>query len=41
MKKLFLATVALAAFGAPALAADIGGRGYPPSAKAPVYAAPL
>src|SRR3954465_1229470 len=41
MKKFFLATVALAAFGAPALAADLGGRGYPYAAKAPVYAAPL
>ena len=30
MKKLFLATVALAAFGAPAFAADLGGRGYAP-----------
>ena len=40
MKKFFLATVALAACGAPALAADLGARGYP-YAKAPVYAAPL
>ena len=41
MKKLFLATVALAAFCAPVLAADLGGRGYAPYAKAPAYAAPL
>src|SRR5450631_2195009 len=41
MKKLFLATVALAAFGAPAFAADLGGRGYAPYAKAPAYAVPL
>src|SRR3954452_2162813 len=41
MKKFFLATVALAAFGSHAFAADLGGRGYPYAAKAPVYAAPL
>jgi outer membrane immunogenic protein len=41
MKKFFLATLALAACGAPALAADLGARGYAPYAKAPVYAAPL
>jgi outer membrane immunogenic protein len=43
MKKLLLATVALAALGAtaPALAADLGAGGYPYATKAPAYAAPL
>ena len=41
MKKFLLVTVALAACAAPALAADLGNRGYPYAAKAPVYAAPL
>jgi outer membrane immunogenic protein len=40
MKKFLLATVVLAAFSAPALAADLGARNYP-YAKAPAYAAPL
>ena len=38
MKKFLLATVALAALGAPALAADLGPRSY---ARAPVFAAPI
>jgi len=38
MKKILLATSALAALTASALAADLGPRGY---ARAPVYAAPL
>src|SRR3977135_1220453 len=38
MKKLLLATAAFAALGAPALAADLGPRGY---SRAPVFAAPL
>jgi outer membrane immunogenic protein len=40
MKKFLLATVALAAFAAPALGADLGARPYYNKA-APVYAAPL
>jgi outer membrane immunogenic protein len=39
MKKFLLATVALAAFAAPALGADLGARSY--YNKAPAYAAPL
>jgi hypothetical protein len=39
MKKFLLATVALAALGAPALGADLGARPY--YNKAPAYAAPL
>jgi outer membrane immunogenic protein len=39
MKKFLLATVALAALGAPALGADLGARPY--YDKAPAYAAPL
>ena len=39
MKKFLLATVALAAFAAPALGADLGTRPY--YNKAPAYAAPL
>ncbi len=38
MKKFLLATVALAALGAPALAADLAARPY---TKAPAYAAPI
>ena len=38
MKKFLLTTVAFAALGAPALAADLGPRGY---AKAPIFAAPI
>src|ERR1700710_718409 len=40
MKKFLLATVALAAFAAPALGADLGARPYNYN-KAPAYAAPL
>ena len=40
MKKFLLATVALAAFAAPALGADLGARPYAYN-KAPAYAAPL
>src|SRR5437588_5987646 len=40
MKKFLLATVALAAFAAPAFGADLGARSYYNKA-APVYAAPL
>src|ERR1700682_2258433 len=39
MKKFLLATLALAALGAPALGADLGARPY--YDKAPAYAAPL
>src|ERR1700738_432974 len=39
MKKFLLATVALAALGAPALGPDLGARPY--YNKAPAYAAPL
>ena len=42
MKKLFFATVALAAVGAaPAFAADLGARAIPITAKAPAYVAPI
>src|SRR3954464_12767906 len=40
MKKFLLATTALAAFAAPALAADLGARPYSYN-KAPAYVAPL
>src|SRR5258708_38770393 len=40
MKKFLLATVALAAFAAPAFGADLGARPYNYN-KAPAYAAPL
>jgi outer membrane immunogenic protein len=41
MKKFLLATVALAAFAAPALGADLGARPSYYNKAAPVYAAPL